>query len=344
MVNRKLTISDVARVAGVSESTVSRALRGIQSVDPELVARVEAAAERLGYTPNPLAQDLRSGSSRAIGITVPDLANPYFGRLVRVISRAAMAQGYRTLLSDTDENPDEELAALGTLARHVDGVVMCSPRMSDAHLAQAAKTFQPLVVTARVSPGVGVAAVAVDSHRDCTRLIGHLHELGHRRLVYVSGPEHSWQNAERARAMTDLRAFGMECKVVAGGTEIVDGYRAVSESLVARPTAIVAFNDILAIGVYEGLRERGVAIPDEMSVASFDDISLAAHLTPALTTVRSQRDEIGRQALDALMALINEEEVPATRSLAAEVVLRESTAAAPDSPTVGRDAGVLSAG
>lgn len=298
-------------------------------MDPTLVARVEAAADRLGYTPNPVAQDLRFGSSRAIGIMVPDLANPYFGRLVRVISRAAAAQGYRTLLNDTDENPEEELDALGTLARHVDGVVMCSPRMSDADLAQAARALQPLVMTARVSPGVGVTAVAVDSYRDCTELIGQLHGLGHRRIVYVSGPDHSWQNAERTRAVTDSRAFGMECAVVAGGTEIVDGYKAADEALAARPTAIVAFNDTLAVGVYEALRERGIAIPDKMSVASFDDISLAAHLTPALTTVRSQRDEIGHQAFDALMALIKEEEIPATHSLPAEVVLRDSTGPAP---------------
>ena len=329
MANRKPTISDVARVAEVSEATVSRALRGIQSVDPALVKRVEAAAQRLGYTPNPVAQDLRFGSSQAIGIMVPDLANPYFGGLVRVISRAATANGYRTLLSDTDENPDEELLALGALARHVDGVVMCSPRMSDAELAQAARAFQPLVMTARVSAGVGVTAVAVDSYRDCTELIGQLHKLGHRRLVYVSGPDHSWQNAERARAVTDSRAFGMDCEVVAGGTEIVDGYKAVDDALASHPTAIVAFNDTLAVGVYEALRERAIAIPDEMSVASFDDISLAAHLAPALTTVRSQRDEIGHRALEALMALIKEEEVPATHSLTAEVVLRESTGPAP---------------
>ena len=325
MANRKPTISDVARVAQVSEATVSRALRGIQSVDPILVTRVEAAAERLGYTPNPVAQDLRFGSSRAIGIMVPDLANPYFGRLVRAISRAATAKGYRTLLSDTGENPDEELGALGTLARHVDGVVMCSPRMSDSNLSQAAKLFQPLVMTARLSRGVGITSVAVDSYRDCGELIGQLHKLGHRRLVFVSGPEHSWQNAERARAVIDSGAFGMHCDVVAGGTEIVDGYKAVDLALEANPTVIVAFNDILAIGVYEALRERGVAIPRDVSVASFDDISIAAHLTPALTTVRSPREEIGQRALDALMALIKEEEVPATHSLTAEVVMREST-------------------
>lgn len=260
---------------------------------------------------------------------VPDLANPYFGRLVRVISRAATAGGYRTLLSDTDENPGEELAALETLARHVDGIVMCSPRMSDADLAHAARAFQPLVMTARVSAGVGVTAVAVDSYRDCTALIGQLHKLGHRRLAYVSGPEHSWQNAERARAVTDSGAFGMASKIVRGGTEIVDGYKALDDALDSAPTAIVAFNDTLAIGLYEALRERAISIPDEMSVASFDDISLAAHLTPALTTVRSQRDEIGHRALEALLALIKEEEVPATHSLTAEVVLRESTGPAP---------------
>ena len=333
MANRRPTISDVARVAEVSEATVSRALRGITSVDASLAERVKAAAERLGYTPNPIAQDLRFGSSRAIGIMVPDLANPYFARLVRVISRAAAVEGYRTLLSDTDENPDEELAALGTLARHVDGVVMCSPRMSDADLARAARSSQPLVMTARASPGVGINAVTVDSYRDCTELIGHLYKLGHRRLAYVSGPDHSRQNTERARAAIEAGAFGMECAVVAGGTEIVDGHKAVEAALETAPTAIVTFSDMLAVGVYEALRERAIAIPDELSVASFDDTSLAAHLIPALTTVRSQREEIGHRALGALMALINGEEIPATNSLAAELVLRESTAPVPGGRT-----------
>ncbi len=260
---------------------------------------------------------------------VPDLTNPYFGRLVRVISRAATAKGYRTLLSDTDENPDEELDALETLARHVDGVVMCSPRMSEADLGRAAKSFQPLVMTARVSPGIGVTAVAVDSYRDCTKLIGQLHKLGHRRFVYVSGPEHSWQNAERARAVVEAAAFGIECEIVPGGTEIVDGYKAVPAALNNRPSAIVAFNDTLAIGVYEALRESGLEIPNDVSVASFDDISLATHLTPALSTVRSPRDEIGRRAFDSLLALINENSIPTTHSLPAEVVLRESTGPAP---------------
>lgn len=331
MASKKPTVSDVARVAQVSKATVSRALRGVGSVDPELVARVEAAAAQLEYTPNSVAQDLRFGSSRSIGILVPDIANPYFSILVQEIARNAAVSGYRTLLSDTLEDADGELESLRVIARHVDGVVLCSPRMSDQDLAQAAKLRTPIVMTARVAPGLALTTVTVNSYSDCRELIGRLHQLGHRRLAYIAGPERSWQNAERLRAVEDARVFGVDTAVIPGGTEVVDGYRAVDAALAAEPTAIVAFNDILAIGIYERLRERAVRIPDDVSVASFDDISFAAHLSPTLTTVRTDRADIGRLAFEAIVGRIEDRDIAHNQSVESGVVMRDSTGPAPTS-------------
>ncbi len=229
------------------------------------------------------------------------------------------------MLSDTDEVPEAELDSLRSLATHVDGVVLCSPRMDDAELVEASQIPTPLVMTARMVPGIAIATVTVDSHRDCSELLGQLHQLGHRRIVYVAGPERSWQNQERLRAVLDSAAFGMQPHVVPGGSSIVGGLDATASALEFEPTAIVAFNDVLALGIYEGLRDRDIEIGSEVSVASFDDISYAAHVVPSLTTVRSRRAEMGRMAFDLLLALIRDEPVSPSQMAPSEIAWRAST-------------------
>jgi LacI family transcriptional regulator len=317
----RATINDVAREAAVSPATVSRVLTGTKAVSADLERRVRAAVERLGYRPNPAAQGLLRGATHTIGMVVPDLGNPYFAEVLKGVTTAAEAADFRTLVSDTGENPEAEYAAALELSRWTDGVVLCSPRMPDGDLSALSGRTPRLVCVNRLGGGRAVPAVVVDFEAGVASLCRHLRELGHRRVAYLRGPPHAWSERARQRALGTAAGPGFDVVQVPCGSGDMDGYRAADAALATRATAVLAFSDHVALGVLARLDELGVGVPDEVSLTGFDDTSLSRLVTPRLTTVRVRKQDLGRRAWELLTAPGHD-----VVTIAPELVVRASTA------------------
>nr|WP_273482918.1 substrate-binding domain-containing protein [Kribbella italica] len=235
---------------------------------------------------------------------VPDLANPYFPDVLKAVSAVARSHGRRMMVMESDEDPAAEHDLVEDLMRCCDGVLLCSPRMSRAELAELAGRKHPMVLFNRIVPGLAVPSISVDFHGGMTAVCGHLAQLGHRRAAYLSGPSASWANAERLRAFESARAFGVEVEVVECGATSEAGYDAVAGVLAGDVTAILGYNDLVALGALARMRELGIAVPAAYSVVGFDDISLERVAHSNLTTVSVPRDELGRRAGELLEQLL----------------------------------------
>lgn len=322
---KHVRIHDVARAAGVSISTVSRVLNGNGSVNPEMATAVWAAAERLGYQPNALAQGLASGAYRTVGVVVPDLANPYFTDILDAIVSAASTLGHRVVVSDTRGDPAEELNACLTYGRFVDGLILVSSRLAEPDLARLAAGELRIVLVNRHEPTVALPTVLAETRQAMTDLCRHLADLGHRRVIYLAGGTNSWQNQQRRSAVEDAGALGLEITVVPAGSSIRSGHAAADAALAIGPTAIMAFNDLAAIGVMTRLAERGVRVPEDISITGFDDIEMAQYYRPSLTTAISPKTQLGEAAWQALRQALAGEAPAEPIRLDSPVVIRHST-------------------
>jgi LacI family transcriptional regulator len=300
----RVTISDVSAVAGVSAATVSRVLNGTARVESSLAEKVQQAVRQLGYRPNAAAQGLARGEWGTIGVLVPDLANPYFPEVLKAVSAVVRSHGRRMMVMESDETPALEHELVEDLMRCCDGVLLCSPRMPRAELAELAGRGHPMVLFNRVVPGLSVPSISVDFYGGMTQLCGHLAQLGHRRAAYLSGPPASWANAERIRAFEAARAFGLEVTVIECGTTSQAGYDAVAGALDSPVTAVLAYNDLVALGALTRLRELHISVPAGLSVTGFDDISLERVAHTDLTTVSVPRNDLGRRAGEILEDLL----------------------------------------
>ncbi|OQA42965.1 MAG: Catabolite control protein A [Chloroflexi bacterium ADurb.Bin325] len=313
---KRPTQADVAKLAGVSRAVVSYVLNdrtdGRISITPETRRRVLAAIEELGYQPDAAAQSLRLGRTRSIGVLIPDAHNPHYWQIVQGIESEAQAYGYDLFLSSTSLDPDRELAAVRALMRgRIDGLILLLTYrgLLDPELQMLKHTRNPLVfVGGAPRTECCYDAVLTGLSDGATEMLRHLIGLGHRRigLVYgVAAPELGLDRLEAYRR--ELAAIGEavdDSLVVHCTPRLEDGYRAALRLLDRgpRPTAILAINDYLALGVLRACADRGVRVPEDVSVAGFDDIEASPYLVPALTTVRTNAEEIGRSALRLLFA------------------------------------------
>ena len=327
-----VTIRDVARAAGVSPSTVSRALAGLETVSPATRQRVKAVAERLGYQPNRAARGLITGRTGNLGLLVPDLANPFFSSVVKGVQARARALDYAVFLADADEDPDAEAGLVRALAKQVDGMVLSSPRMTEADLRSVSGETTLVLINRRVP---GFPAVTFDNAGGMRQAVGHLQALGHTRMAWVGGPRNSWSDRERRRALrAAASAAGIELVDVGGVAPQFSGGVAAADLVVAAGvTAVVAYNDLVALGLLRQLKVRGVAVPEDISVVGTDDILFSAMAHPDLTTVALPTEQSGREAVDLLLSLLHhngaEAALPRRRELATHLLVRGSTAVAP---------------
>ncbi|BBH67602.1 LacI family transcriptional regulator [Actinoplanes sp. OR16] len=319
------TIKDVARLAGVSQSSVCRALAKPEQVRPETRERVERAARDLGYYPNRAASGLITGRTHNIGVVLPDLANPFFPSVVKSIQTQARRFDYAVFLSDTDEDPAVETTLIRALAKQVDGFLLCSPRAADEELRTIGEEVQtPVVVlNRRVSPFPSVTADSADGMRQA---IGHLHALGHRRVAYVAGPRTSWSNRDRLRGLRSATtAYDMELLEAGNVAPTVDGGAAVADLVAASPaTAVIAYNDLVALGLLNRFRVRDIDVPGRISVVGFDDILLSGLVMPPLTTVAIAKEEIGRRGVELLIDLLDDRR-PLNKRSPTQLIVRDST-------------------
>jgi len=320
------TIRDVANAVGVSASTVSRAFGRPDKVDDQTRRRILGAAKALDYQPNRAAQSLTTGRTGNIGIIVPDLGNPFFPRIVKGAQTQAHDLGYPVLLADTDEDPTAELSLSRTLARQVDGLILCSPRMSEPELRQTQELCPVVLVNRRVPR---MPAVTIDNAGGMRQAVTHLRALGHRRVGYVAGPTTSYSNLERQEAVEHhLDTAGMTCVPIGNfAPSFAGGGSAADTVLLADVTAVIVYNDVMAIGLITKLTTYGVVIPDELSIIGFDDVSFSSMLNPPLTTVRISREDAGRIAVTHLHALITRQpDLEPPPELTTELLIRGTSA------------------
>jgi LacI family transcriptional regulator len=313
----RVTILDVAARAGVHAGTVSRALNRPDQVAAETRARVEAAVRELGFVPNRAARGLITGRTGNIAVIVPDITNPFFALLVRAVERAAREVDLQVLLVDTGERSDEEERAARALGPEVDGLIVVSPRKLHRTLDEHAAT--PTVFVNR--PVAGRASVVLRSAAAATDALRHLADLGHQRLVYVGGPKGSWAATERRDvAVRTGKSVGMDVEAVQAEAPTVEGASAAVDLILDRgATAVMAFNDQLALGVIAGLTRRGIRVPDDISVVGCDDVPMAELVAPPLTTITMPTDDAGAAAVRLL------DGEPETVELSGSLVVRGST-------------------
>ncbi len=295
-----VTIHEVARRAEVSVSTVSRAFTLPEMVNPATRRRVLQVADELGYQPNRAARGLVTGKTGNIGVVVPDVANPFFSAILKGCTSRAREARHVVFLADAAEDARVEAEVVGAMAKQVDGIVLCSPRMESAQLERLVGVA-PLALINREDGDL--PAVLMDSADGVRQAVEHLEALGHRRITHLAGPAASWAGEQRLRG---LRAAAPAC-----GVEAVElgpfpptfqgGVQAADLALARGVTAVLAFNDLMAVGVMNRLAARGVAVPAEMSVVGFDDIEMSSMTAVPLTTVRMPMEAAGRAAVDLLL-------------------------------------------
>lgn len=309
-----VTIKDVAREVGVHPSTVSRALDPVRRdrLGESVVRRVLEAAERLGYRPDVAAASLRSGKSKLIGIVVPDIANPVFSPIISGLERALSARGYALIVADQrpDRTDGHDLVQM-LIARRVDGLVLANVALKDDAVERCLRAQIPVVLVNRAEGQARVPSVVSDDMAGITLAVDHLIASGHRRIVHVAGPQSLSTGLLRRRGfMAAMRAAGLDPdeddieEAVAFTREA--GLPAARSLLARRPdaTAVVAANDLLALGVYEALREQGRRCPDDVSVIGHNDMPLVDLVDPPLSTVRISHHEMGERTGALLLDLI----------------------------------------
>lgn len=294
------TIYDVARAAGVSPSTVSRAFSRPGRVKAETAERIRAVAAELGYRTRPLGRVAQGGQTSMIALVIADSTNPFHFEIIRGAQAAAAEAGYTLLLADAQESDRLERQALERTLPAVEGIVLASSRMSDSAIRMIAKQ-RPMVVLNRAV--ADVPSVVTDVPRGMRRAVEHLHELGHRTVVYVAGPEASWTDGMRWRSVRETAAqLGLTVRRVGPYAPTIEGGRVAVKAL-SGATAVVAYNDMMAMGLLHGLAAIGVRVPTDVSVVGCDDIFAAELVTPALTTVAAPLRTLGSTAVGNLLAV-----------------------------------------
>jgi LacI family transcriptional regulator len=335
---RRVALRDVAAAANVHPSTASRALnvetRG--RVNADTVKRVLEAARSVGYEPNSLARSLRTNRTHTIGMLIPDLTNPLFPPIVKGIEERLSQDGYTLVLANTDYNLAREHAIARVLvARRVDGFVLATARREYPLVQELLDAGRRVVLVNRTMEHSAVASVTGDERAGICLAVAHLASLGHRQIAYVGGDSDASTGLSRYEAfVVGLREAGLplDPDLVAHATRFHEepGAAAFAELLDrgTRFTAVVAANDRLALGCYDVLRERGLRVPEDMSVTGYNDMQFADRFAPPLTTVRIPHYQIGARAAQLMLeALDGNEWPPMTLTLAPTLVVRESTAA-----------------
>ncbi|MBA3948022.1 MAG: LacI family DNA-binding transcriptional regulator [Herpetosiphonaceae bacterium] len=328
------TIRDVAVMAGVSTATVSHVVNETRVVSEPLRQKVAAAMLALDYQPDAVARSLRRRETLTLGLMVPSVEIPFFARVAKHMEHAAKAAGYSIILCNSDWSLERELIYLDNLlARRVDGLVCISLAMRSEHLTPLLKTGTPIVWFERNIPHAEIDAVYLDNHKGAYAATSHLIELGHRRIGCITGLPTSKLHHDRIagyrQALTEHGLpFDRELLRVGNYTP-ASGQQAAADflALTRPPSAIFAFNDLMAMGVLQTLQSRGLRVPDDVAVIGFDGVTLCEHLCPPLSTVEQPVPAMSRRAMELLMDRINGTAPPEARIvvLPPQLIVRAST-------------------
>ena len=334
---RKVTIRDVADLVGVHHSTVSRALSPNKrdKISPAVVKKIEKAAKKLGYFPNIVASSLKQNRSFAFGVLIPDLMNPLFPPIIRGIQDTAEAVGYTVITANTDDEEEKERSALRMMqGRSLEGVLIATARREDPIVEECIAYDIPFVLVNRTVDREGVNAVVIDEDFGIRSVLDHLISLKHTRIAHVAGPQHTSTGYQRAKAFTEyLRIHNLSTDLVETSEKftIEEGRRAFRKMLAEDNsfTAVVAGNDLLALGCMEAMNEMGLLVPENISITGYDDILFLERMSPALTTVQVPKYEMGSQATKTLLDMVGgKATTPVVLRMQPRLVIRNSTAIA----------------
>jgi LacI family transcriptional regulator len=312
-------------------STVSRSFSAPQLVNPETRSKVLETAEKLGYRPNRAARALITGRTHNIGLIVADIANPFFPPLIKAAEREARLRDYHIFVADSNEDPAVEEELVRALAKQVDGILLVSPRLANSVIEGLSREVALVVVNRQVP---GLPSVVMDIGHGARAAIEHLVNLGHRSIGYLGGPRGSWTNREIRRAVTAAARVGeAEVTVLGPHAPTEEGGLNAAEAVARMDfTAVLAYNDLMAIGLIEGLDRLGIRVPDQVSVVGIDDIALSRLTRPRLTTVANPTGAAGRAAVDMLLQHGDDRRTTGQINLATDLVLRDSTGPGPHCP------------
>lgn len=319
------TIYDIARVTGVNPSTVSRALSNPGRVNAKTGQRIRDAATALDYRMNPMARALPTGMTNTVGLVMSDITNPVYFDLIRGAGRAAEAEGYTLVLAESQESSELEAQTVQRLLASVDGLVLVGTRLSESDI-RASAGRKPVVLVNRAV--AGLPSVVPDVVPGITHALDHLDELGHRSLAFLSGPANSWMNSLRWEVISEeaLKRNMSVVEIGPGQPTVEGGHNGLHRIQAAQATAVLAYNDLMAIGLLTACQEANIAVPEELSIIGFDDIFGSAFTSPPMTTIRTPVGTVGEYAVRRLVEFARGHDEPAPVELITELVPRGSTA------------------
>jgi LacI family transcriptional regulator, repressor for deo operon, udp, cdd, tsx, nupC, and nupG len=327
-------IRDVARLAGVSVATVSRALSNPEKVSQESLAKVHSAIAQVGYRPNMLARNFRSARAYAVVVLVPDIANPFYSLFIRALEDRAQQKGYAVLLGDTRGTPEREMDYIRRVeTRLADGIVQLRP--SSEKSQNNIPPDIPCVNACGCEYTTG-PAIRIDNRAAAKTMVSYLISLGHKRIGVISGLKDNPHAIDRLEGYKEAIAeagIPFEKDLISEGDFTMwSGLNAAFQfcNMKERPTAIFSMNDEMAIGAMQTFKNQGIRIPEDMSVTGFDDIAYAKYSDPSLTTISQPAEEMGKMAMDMLLKVIEGEPLSQRECvLPTEFIIRKSTGPAP---------------
>jgi DNA-binding LacI/PurR family transcriptional regulator len=331
-----VSIYDIAKKAGVSPSTVSRALEDHPRISAETRKRIQELAQEMDYVPSTVAKSLAANKTWIIGMVLPTISDPFMGRIVEGVEQVAIEAGFNVITSTSQNDRQREIAIIKMFQkRRVDGIIVITSHSLDRYPQFFGSSKVPIVIINEQKPGETLHFVTVDDAYGAHLAIEHLLALGHRRIGYVGVTNRLQSNQHRLRGYQDaLKAAGIafDPTLVFSDSRIEDhvktGEASLEPLLSAGATAVFCYNDSVAIGLLAVCHKRGLSIPDDLSIVGYDDIDIAAYTLPPLTTVRQPRFELGYQALQMVLQLLDDQE-PENLIVPIELVVRETTTQLP---------------
>jgi len=327
-----VTIKDIAKVAGVSHTTVSRALSGNPAISQQTTRRIQQIARQMGYMPSAVAQSLLSQQTKTVGMVVTTIADPFVASVVEGVESIAQTANYSVFLATSHNNPEQEINVVETFhRRRVDAIIVTSSRLGSLYSDRLEQIKIPIVLINNQADGEYLYSIAANDIDGARLAVEYLLKQNHRRIGYVGAVNRPHSNKRRlAGYQAALQNAGVEpdpslVGQVDAATDLERGRRGLALHVDAGATALFCYNDVIAIGLMMACRENNIAVPEQLSIIGFDDIDSAAYVSPALTTVSQPRFLMGQQAMQMTLALLNGDQV-ADQMLPCTLIQRDSAA------------------
>jgi DNA-binding LacI/PurR family transcriptional regulator len=341
-----ISIKDIARTANVSHSTVSRALRNSSLVNSETAEKIKRIARESNFRVSAVGRSLATGRTNSIGVVVTTIADPFVAEVVTSVEDTANARRYSVILASSKSDPEREMKVVQSFEeRRVDGILVVGSRVGSVYIPMLAEMKIPIVLINSQHPGEFIYSVSIDNAGGGRAATRFLVQLGHKRIAYIGDRTGAQSTTTRLAGYRQAleKASIPFCPelIIEGESSPEGGLRATEQllSLAEPPTAIFCYNDLTALGALNAVHQRQLRVPEDISIIGFDDVAIASHTFPSLTTVRQPKHEMGRMATEILLNLLGGSQSETSRSVQGELIVRDSTAPAPSHSVVLRRSG-----